>query len=263
MNETKKSFGQKFIESQDRFFNGKAAFIVFGVFSIFFALLQLILFLTSVIPVVGTNDVTAWGPWVYMVISPLGSALSLIGMVYTIRIDKRFFYPTLFGQSVTLVSSFLSGMVFTGIIMFVVIYASTYRFIKIHLQGSNYNIWKYFMPTTIVLNIAVTIVFMYLATTEVGDMIWFIKPESTPTDAIWYRELDVISCFIAMFGQIFLYMRSKYAFYWFLTCNFLFIVLFVVSSAWMSALYIAVNVLSNISAVAAWTYRSKHPEEYK
>lgn len=263
MTKTKKSFGQKFIESQDRFFNSNIAFITFGIFSIFFALLQLTLFLTGVIPVVGTNDINAWGPWVYMVISPLGSALSLIGMVFTIRIDKKFFYPTLIGQSVTLVSSFLSGMVFTGFVMFVVIYSSAYRFVKIHLQGSNYKIWKYFMPTTIIINFVVTAVFIIIAATSAGDTFWFIHPESTPTDKIWYRELDVFSCFIAMFGQILLYMRNKNAFYWFLACNILFIMLFAVSSAWMSALYITVNVVTNISAVAAWTYRSRHPEEFK
>lgn len=256
------SFGHKFIKMQDTFYQSKWAFISFISFSIFFALLQLILFLTNILPVVGTNDVTKWGPWVYMVISPFGTAMSLIGMVLTIRIDKKFFYPAMIGQIITMVSSFLSGMVFTGLFNFVVIYSFIYRFIKLQYYGANYKIWKYFVPTAIVANILMAIIFMWIAATpEIADKVWFVNKKFT--DKIWYRELDVFSCFIASFGQIFLYIRNRCAFYWFLMCNFLFVALFVVSSAWMSALYIAINILNNIASLGAWTYRQRHPEEFE
>lgn len=255
--ETNKSFGHKFIESQDRFFKSKVAPISFVLAVLFFAILQVVLFSTGLLKVQGTTDINSSRAWIYMVISPIGAILSLVGYVYTVRVDQKFFYYTFFGQIITLVSSFISGMTYTGFVMIVMISSGAWRMYLIRKHGQNYEINKKTFYIIGGIIVAALTIGMTIAAIYIPESSWFWNNKS-----LAFRELDVYSCLVAFIGTLFLVTKNKYAFYMFLLCNIMFGILFIASGAWMNAIQLLIYMVCNTCAAAAWTYRSKHPKEF-
>lgn len=258
----KHSLGYKLTKAQDNFFSGKWSLITFTSAVIICALIQVILFVLGILAVESTTDITAWQPWVYMVISPLGATLSLWGYVYIVRVDKRFFIPTLLGQSITLVTAFLSGMIWTGFVMFAVIACAIYRVELIKKGGTGYKINKklvYIIGTTTI-TISAIIGMIMAGIPAIGDVFWWKHTDSSML--ISYREIDVIGCTLALYGQMFLITKSKYAFILFLICNFFFVALYFASGAWINGIQIIILITCNSCAAAAWSYKSKHQDEF-
>ncbi len=255
-----KSFGQRFIESQDKFFKSNAAIITFTSAVAIFALLQLVLFLTTNFEVSGSSDINHWQSWTYMIISPMGAALSLIGYVFTVRVDKRFFWPTMIGQTITSVSSFLGGMVWTGFVMFPIIGFGIARLIIINKNGIDYKLdFKKIQAIGIAILLTISVIGIVMACIEpIYSAFWY-----TGDTGYAYRLLDVLTANLALYGSILLICKDRRAFYIFILCNIIFMGLFMVSQLWMNALQLLIYIACNICASAAWTYRSKHSDEFK
>lgn len=260
MENTKRSFGKKFIEAQDKFFKGKWSMISFTLAVLIFGILQMLLFLLTDFEVSGSSDINHWQSWLYMVISPLGAALSLAGYVYSVRVDSRFFVPTVVGQMITLVNSYLGGMVWTGTIMFVILGFSFARMFIIKKLGSAYKF--NFKKTEIISYIVVfllSVVGIFIALYEpIYSSFWY-----TGDTSITYRLLDVLTANLAIIGSVMLVTKNKNAFYIFTFCNVIFIVMFGLSGLWMNSIQLFIYIVCNLCAVAAWTYKSKHENDFK
>ncbi len=258
MNENK-SFGYRFVKSVDNFYKTNAAFITFVVTMVIVALLQVIAFLFFGIEVAGTNEVSNWKPWLYMTISLPGATLSLIGYVLTVRIDKRFFIPTIIGQFITTISSFLGGMVWTGFIMIFIMILGAIRYIIINKHSSDYELnFKLIKILGFITLIVFSIIGMTLAfIPSIYEVLWFNNSTNSTFDVV-YRSLDVLTANLALFGSVLLITKSKEAFAIFTICNVVFIVLFAASSLWLNAIQIFVYFISNIFAMVAWHYKSKY-----
>ncbi len=257
--EKNKSFGHRFVKKQDEFFNSKKSFIIFVTTVIIFAVLQILLFLLTDFEVSGSSDINHWQSWLYMIISPLGASLSLIGYVYTVRVDKRFFIPTAFGQLITLISSFLGGMVWTGGVMFVILILGLVRMLIIRKQGSNYKLnFRLIKIISIIALIIASVIGIVMATNDsIYNTFWY-----TGDTTLAYRILDILTANLAIYGTVLLICKNRNAFIVFTLCNIIFIGMFIVSSLWLNAVQLLIYFVCNICATAAWTYKAKHSDEF-
>ncbi len=258
MNENK-SFGFRFAKLIDNFYRTNTAFITFVITMVIVAILQVVAFLFFGVEVAGTNEISNWKPWLYMAISLPGATLSLIGYVLTVRIDKRFFIPTIVGQFITTISSFLGGMVWTGFVMLFIMGLGITRYIIINKHGSDYNLnFKLIRIWGIIIAIIFSIVGMILALVpSIYEVLWFNNSTSQTFDVL-YRSFDVLTANLALFGSVLLITKNKEAFAIFTICNVTFIALFAASSLWLNAIQIFVYLVSNIFAMVAWHYKSKY-----
>lgn len=258
MENSTKTLGHRFAESQDNFYNGIWAFILFAGSIVLFAIIQMILFIFTDFKVIGSSDVNHWQSWVYMIIAPLGSALSLVGYIYSVRVDKRFFWPTIIGQFIMLLTSFLGGLVWTGMVMFFAIAASIVRVIIVNKLGTEYSLnFKLIEIVSVTSILAVSTIGIIFACYEpIGGVLWYIEK---PT---WYRILDVITAGLAMLGIMLLMTKNRNAFIVFMGCNVIFIGLFIVTQMWLNALQLLIFLIANICSTAAWTYKKKHSEDF-
>lgn len=251
----KKSFGLKFIETQDKFFKSIVSIFTFVGAIVVFALVQLLLFLFTNFEVSGSSEINHWQSWIYMIISPLGASLSLLGYIYTVRIDKKFFIPTIIGQSITLISSFLGGMTWTGCVMFVIIFFGVVRLWLINKYGTDYkiNFKKINMIGVVTLSIFSIIGIIMALIEPIYNTFWYTNDTS-----ITYRILDILTANLAIYGSILLICKNKNAFYIFTFCNVIFIGMFAISGLWINSIQLFIYIICNICAAAAWTYKDKH-----
>ncbi len=258
MENNTKTLGHRFAESQDRFYNGIWAFVAFVGSIALFAVIQIILFIFTDFKVIGSSDVDHWQSWLYMIIAPLGSALSLVGYIYSVRVDKRFFWPTIIGQFIMLITSFLGGLVWTGFIMIFALAASIVRIAVVNRMGVEYKLnFKLIEIITLISILLVTTIGIILACYEpIGSVIWYIEK---PT---WYRVLDVITADLAMLGIMLLFTKNRNAFIVFMGCNVIFIGLFIFTQMWLNALQLFIFLVANICSTAAWTYKKKHSSDF-
>lgn len=256
----KKTTGQKFTEAQDRFFESNWSFFVFTTAIAVFGALQLALFLLTDFKVSGSSDVNHWQSWLYMIISPLGAALSLIGYVFTIRVDKRFFWPNLIGQVIMGISSFLGGMTWTALMMLPAILIGVYRYVIINRRGNDYKMdFKKIERVTLWIVLFITAFAYALAIIPTtGDYIWF-----NDEIGLLGRLIDITTANLVLIATVFILTKNRNAFLIFISCNILFIGMFIVTSLWMSALQLVIYFVCNVCAAAAWTYKTKHSEDFK
>lgn len=251
MTEIQKTKSQKLSEYSNKFYSSKWSIITFvGAIGIF-ALLQIILFATGIIKISGfsVDESKAWVSWVYMAISLPGAALSLFGYVLTIRVDKRFIYPTFISGFMTIITSLTGGMVWTALSMFILQFINIYRVVLINKNGSNYEVNNklvYYLAIGLFLSFATLgIIFINV---DALSVIWW----NTKTISGGVRYLDVITSSLVLLGGFLILGKSKYGFMVFMLCNILFIILFIFSKQWLSILQISIFLVSNLLAIFAW-----------
>ncbi len=247
----------KFVKSIDKFWNTRFSFVFFTIVVSAVAALQLTLFISGfVISNVTINDSDAWIGWMYIVISLPTVLTSCYAEIYTIRVDKRFFWLALFADLSSAVTSALGGMMWTAVALVIVKVISVFRYNLIRKQGSDYAINAKLLNTIAAF---ATAGIMALGLTLINVL---------PDGVFWWNEdvtlmskyLDVICSTILLFGVVLLTTKNKHAYTVFFVCDFLFIVAFAFIDQWLTVLQTSLYTMINILGYFAWSFKEKHPE---
>ncbi len=244
-NQTKNDFYEKV----NIFLRSKYSMITFVSLIIFISLLQILLFIFGVLQVAGVKgDLSDWRPWVYLIISTPGTIASIVGYVYTTRFDKRFFYPTIIGQSIALLTSFVGGIIGLGFAMMFILGVTVTRFRIMnknenHSINSNRVIWVASIITIIFLIVGYTFIFVPSL-----ENIWFTSPGKT------FEIFDVTMSALAIFGSILLIIKSRVSFVIFNITNIAFLTIYVIQGLWLSAFLLAIYTIFNVLSIMSWTH---------
>lgn len=241
------NFSSKFFHSWISFFT------LILIISIFW-IIQLILFIFGKIYIAGTNDYNNLIPWIYLSISLPATLLSMIGYIYTVRVNKKFFVPTLISQIINLFIFAIGGAMWTAICMIFLILSSIIRFNIISKNGTNYKIdTEKVIKIGMLISIIFMIIGLFFANFEFTNKIWW-----RDNDTRFLRIFDVISSSFVILGSFSLISKHKSSFAIFLFCNFLFFVLFSITQLWLNLFQMIIYILFNITALLAWSNKNHH-----
>ncbi len=243
-------------EKSNKFYKSKWSFITFLSLIFIVAFIQILLFSLSLISISGFNigDKNSWASWVYLGISIPGSILSLIGYIYTIRVDSKFFIPTSISGIINTFTSIVGGMMWTGISILIVLFINLYRFSLMKRQGPDYSINE---KMTYVIGAILVIIYLILgivlASIDSTSVIWWNKNAVSG----WVKYLDIFTSSIMLFGAVLLIGKNRMSFLIFLLVNILFIIMFIIASQYLSAVTILIFFISNLLAVLAWSSNNR------
>ncbi len=247
----------KFVKSIDKFWNTNVSFVFFTFVVLVVAALQLSLFLSGfTISNTQIDSGDSWIGWTYIFISIPAVLLACYAEIYTIRVDKKFFWFAFIADVTSIATSALGGMVWTSMILVIVKVISVFRYHLIKTQGKDYKInEKLFNSISIVATLIVMVLGIVLINTLPEGVLWWDKELSLGS-----KYLDVICSTMLLFGVTLLTTKNKHAYTVFFFSDGLFIIAFIFVAQWLTVLLASLYTIINILGYLAWSFKHKHPE---
>ncbi len=76
------------------------------------------------------ESINSWIGWFEIVFSGLGSTLTIWGVIWTLRFDKRFIWPLAIGETIVVVDAVMLGWTFTAVSYLLMIVSAIYNYIQ-------------------------------------------------------------------------------------------------------------------------------------
>lgn len=253
-NTDKQTVISRLVNAGDKFFHSNISFIIFSVTMIVWGLIMFLIAAFTDYQIGGTSDITNFWLYFYLFISISCTTLSLIGYVYVVRIDKKFFWPTTIGQSLTLVMYIFLGLTWTSIAFLIFISTSIYRYIAISKYGSGYEVNTRVLTvvTLCIILIMYVIGFRLILTDHLGA--WSLAADGKEESL---AKFDVFSSIFLVIAAMLLVAKNKYSFVVFMVVNVLYLTLNFMATSYVPCLQILIFLTCNGIAALAWSKRDK------
>ncbi len=218
-----------------KFINSWVSIFVFCTFLIIIAIIQMFIYLFANYEINGiaNGEEGSWINWIYLVISiPFGMS-AVLGMIYSIRRDPKFFYYSLIIESCYIAAGLAAGMMFTAILVPMLSVSNIYKYIKIKNEGPDYQINEKLINTSLILFLAL-ILLLGIISIEFDKNNEFWWNTDVYGETHFYQYLDVITGAFTFAGGILLLTRNKLSFISYFICDLFFLVLFFNAHQWTS-----------------------------
>ncbi len=247
----------KFVKSIDKFWNTKFSFVFFTIIVLVVATVQLSLFLSGfVISNVTIDSNNSWIGWTYIAISLPAVLLACYAEIYTIRVDKKFFWFAFIADVTSIFTSAIGGMVWTSMMLVIVKVISVYRYYLISKFGKDYKVNEKLLNTIgMLVSSSLMLLGLILINVLPSGILWWDEELS-----LLSKYLDVICSSLILFGVTLLTTKNKHAYSIFFLCDFMFIIAFALVAQWLTVLQTTLYTMINILGYLAWSFKHKHPE---
>lgn len=196
--------------------------------------------------IIEVNSDNSWIGWVEITISSFGSFFTILGVILTIRFDKRFIFPLVLGETLIICDAIMIGYIFTAISYTLMLCAAFYSYFMWNKEKGTDSKVTFFMWVIIGLFFITYLGFgmtIGYETSIYRDEFGNINQYSMWTD---------IACSGIVVSSWFLLLRkSKWGFLGFLITDILYIILYAQVPLWPTvgsyAVYIFIDGISFIS----------------
>ncbi len=154
----------------------------------------------------------AWIGWFEICFAGVGSTLTIWGVVWTLRFDKRFITPLLIGEVIVVIDAIMLGWVFTAVSYVIMIISAIYNYIMWNREEDNEPKMDFF-------NWMVVIVFVIIYITAGLLALLFTVDQMT----IWNYN-DVISSGIVAASWYIVLRKSKWGFVMFVITDIMYMI---------------------------------------
>ncbi len=186
-----------------------------------------------------TNTHLSWLGWTELTIAYLGSLITIFGVILTIRLNKKFIFPLLIGETLVIIDAIIIGAIFTGISYFIMIIFAIFNYINWDKNEKNKsmskNNWIFI----------VLFLFLYLL---FGSLLSNKFIDRSTIDMIF----DVFGSGIVIFAWFIVLKKNKYGFLFFLLTDFTYMIYFFTSGVWSTGSSYIVYIFLDSIAFISW-----------
>lgn len=253
MNETKK---KSVAELSDSFVKSKWSLIILISILMLVATLQIILFVATdhTMSGFGSEDTLAWVTWTYLLVSFPFGICCVASMVLSIRGNKNYFWYNLGVEFGYCVSGVAAGMMSSTMVMLILVFVNTYRFIRIKNDGENYDINAKMVNIFLVASLIVfAIVGVLSIELDKNNVFWWNTNVYEGSKLPLY--LDVFTGLFTLAGGILMVSRNKYGFIAFILCDFLFLLLFINAHQWSNVSVTLIFLIIEFLGFMSWGHK--------
>ncbi len=242
----------KVSKSANNFLQSYKAFIFFlgGLFII--SIVNIIMFTFNINGF--TIDTQWWGSidvhssnsyigWFEIIIAALGSILTIWGVIWTIRFDKRFIYPLVVGESLVVIDAIILGLVFTGLSYVIMIASALYNFFMWNKvddsDESQMNLFNW------------TIVIIFVILYSVGG---FVSVLAITGQINGVNASDILSSGVVAASWYVVLRKSKWGFITFVITDVIYLILYTTTGVWATgSSYIVYLFIDSTSFISWWS----------
>lgn len=230
----------------NKFLNSKWSFAIFLTLLLIISLINIISFELGWIDIslIASDSIThnsklAWLGILEIMISSIGSMLTISGVILTIRFDKKFIYPLVIGEILIIIDSMIIGAIFTAFSYFIMIIFAIMNYLKWKNEDDNKNKMTKTIWSVLIIFLGVYIMFgLFIQVLVLGE-----------NNYLGY--FDVINSGIVSISWFILLRKNKLGFIGFLITDILYLILFIDAGLFTAGIgyliYIFIDSISFIS----------------
>lgn len=206
------------------------------------------------------NGPDSWYGYLNITISTLGGLLTIFALILTVRLDKKFIIPVLFGESLVVLDALLIGALFTGISYVLMIFASIYNYItwgnreEDNKSKMNLKVW-FFLGSFLFFYIFIGLLYIGISDFNGGLTGSFIS--------VWGNWYDVVGSGIVVTAYFMMYQKWKYSFFIFLITDFIYMIFFFQIGLWSTASSYIVYLFTDSMSMITWWNKDDRISEGK
>ncbi len=86
---------------------------------------------------INSTDSNSWLGWLEICFAGVGSTLTIWGVIWTLRFDKRFIFPLMIGETMVVIDAIVLGWTFTAISYILMMISAMYNYILWNKEDDN------------------------------------------------------------------------------------------------------------------------------
>lgn len=184
----------------------------------------------------------AWIGWFEICLAGTGSTLTIWGVVWTLRFDKRFIFPLLIGEIIVVIDAIILGWVFTALSYVIMIISAIYNYIMWNREEDN-------EPKMDLFNWMVVIVFIGIYVTGGLSALSIIDGKLSLS-----QYNDVISSGIVAASWYVVLRKSKWGFVTFVVTDLLYLVAYTAAGVPATGFSYLIYLLIDSTSFISWWY---------
>ncbi len=190
---------------------------------------------------ISVNDSNSYIGWIEIIVAAFGSLLTIWGVIWTIRFDKRFIYPLVVGEVLVIIDAIMLGLVFTGLSYVLMVISALYNFFMWNNvdedNDSKMNLFNWM------------IIIIFITIYCVGGI---ILVASVSGKVNGFNIVDIISSGVVAASWFVILRKSKWGFVTFIITDIIYLIVYLSVGVWATACSYAIYMFIDSTSLLSW-----------